>query len=257
MIALDEAIKSFIEMREKEGNKYYFNGNLIFTSTDTTDFSATQSLILLSIKNKDGSVDARRVFGKIYYLKIWDNGVLKRDYKPVLDNQNRPCLYDLIEQKYYYSLGHSDFIAPNSEVLKVTKAVLDTGSFKNVTPTYLTNQQNTSDGFTIVGRPENTNQLFTDQLRWDYTLDLTNYDKLTFYCKKGANHGTCRVFIDGEIVFGQIHYNDLPTSWTLYTVDLSSWKGEHTISFAGGYNDSSGDAASSTSYCDIKFFKYI
>lgn len=238
-----------------EGNKYYFNGALSFTSTDTTAFTAAQSLVLLSIKEISGGVDARRVWGKIYYMKIWDNNVLVRDYKPALDNQNRPCLYDLVEQKYYYSMGTRDLLAPSYDILQVTRAILDTGTFQNVTPTYLTNQQNASDGFTITGTVGNSNQLFADQLRWDYTLNMTDYDKLTFYCKKGADHGTCRVFIDGEIIFGQIHYNDLPTSWTLYTVDLSSWKGEHTISFAGGYNDSTGNTSSATSYCDIKFLK--
>jgi hypothetical protein len=40
--------------------------------------------------------------GRIYGCKIWDNGEVIRDYVPVLDSQNIPCLYDLVTCEFYY-----------------------------------------------------------------------------------------------------------------------------------------------------------
>ena len=48
---------------------------------------------------------------KIYYFKIYDNGTLVRDFIPVLDTYGIPCMYDLVENKYYYNAGTGDFIA--------------------------------------------------------------------------------------------------------------------------------------------------
>ena len=48
---------------------------------------------------------------KIYYFKIYDNGTLVRNFIPVLDKNGVPCMYDLVENKYYYNAGTGDFIA--------------------------------------------------------------------------------------------------------------------------------------------------
>lgn len=237
-----------------DNNKLYFNESLVFTAT-AANFSAAQSLVIGSSKNIGGDVDSRRMFAKIYSCKIWDDGILIRDFKPAIDNQGVICLYDLVNKEYYYSLGKSELLTENN-VFQVTRAVLDTGTFTNVTPTYLTNQQNGSDGFTITGRNTTASgsATFSGHLRWDYTLDMTDYKAVTFYCKKGADHGVCHVYIDGNQELA-IHYRSLSTSWTKYTVILNPYVGTHTISFVGGYTDSTGNTSSSTSYCDIKFIK--
>lgn len=41
----------------------------------------------------------------IYYCKIWDGDELIRDYIPCLDDNNKPCLYDKVNQIPYYSGG--------------------------------------------------------------------------------------------------------------------------------------------------------
>lgn len=138
--------------------------------------------------------------------------------------------------------------------LQVTRNVLDTGSFTNVTPTYLTGQMNNSDGFTIVGRSSDASGAFSGNLRWDYIIDLTNYDALSFYCKKGVDHGICAIAIDG-IRICYVHYKDLATNYVPYLINLEKYYGIHTVSFIGGYTDSTGAAASETSYCDIKLLK--
>ena len=78
------------------------------------------------------------------------------------------------------------FETANETILTVNRSVLDAGSFVNVTPTYLTGQQNNSDGFTIVGRNATASgsATYTGDLKWEYDIDLTNIEEVSFYCKK-------------------------------------------------------------------------
>lgn len=143
--------------------------------------------------------------------------------------------------------------------LTVTREILDQGTFHNVTPTYLTNQVDGSDGFTIVGRNSSSSSSakHSGNLRWTISLDLSSWDTVSFYAKKNANHGMIRMGIEnnGAVVetLLNVHYNDGPTSWTKYTVDISKYDGIYTVFFVGGYTDSTGNTSSSTSYCNIIF----
>ena len=49
--------------------------------------------------------------GRIYSCKIYDNDVLVRDFIPVLDSNDTPCMFDKVEGKFYYNAGTGDFIA--------------------------------------------------------------------------------------------------------------------------------------------------
>ncbi len=164
----------------------------------------------------------------------------------------------------------------------LTRSDFDKGTFKNVTPTYLTNQVDGSDGFTITGTAKDNNvwnsscfycYMYT-YLRWDYEIDFNKYNKLTFYAKMNEKHGIVDIFITdgldktdttkhyltsqtstGEIYNGfSVNYTTLPTTWTKYEIDLNNISGKHIISFVGGYVDQSGSINSSTSYSDITFY---
>ena len=50
-------------------------------------------------------------YGKVYYVQIYDNDVLVRDFIPVLDYNGTPCMYDKVERKFYYNAGTGQFIA--------------------------------------------------------------------------------------------------------------------------------------------------
>lgn len=47
---------------------------------------------------------------KLYYLKITESGTLVRDFIPVMDNNNVPCLFDKVEGKLYYNQGEGEFL---------------------------------------------------------------------------------------------------------------------------------------------------
>lgn len=90
-----------------EGNKYWFNENLIFSSSKQS-FKNTNTLKLLLNK------------GKLYFCKIWDKGVLVRDYRPALDNKNVACLWDKVQNKLYYSQGKSYQYEKNDSIPTIT-----------------------------------------------------------------------------------------------------------------------------------------
>ena len=48
---------------------------------------------------------------RLYYLQIYDNDILVRDFIPVLDEDGIPSLYDSVENKFYYNVGTGEFVA--------------------------------------------------------------------------------------------------------------------------------------------------
>ena len=46
---------------------------------------------------------------KLHYLKISNNGILQRDFVPVLDKSDVPCLYDKVSGTLFYNLGTGSF----------------------------------------------------------------------------------------------------------------------------------------------------
>ena len=50
---------------------------------------------------------------KLYNFKIYENDTLIRDFIPVKNilNDNKICLYDKVEGKFYYNAGSGEFIA--------------------------------------------------------------------------------------------------------------------------------------------------
>lgn len=133
------------------------------------------------------------------------------------------------------------------------------GKFKVCTQSISGNMYDGYPGFTIVGT--NSANRATGQPRLDIKYDLTNVKKIIYFARKNVNHGNayCRisdgVLDSGMVQYGSVgdNYHDLSTSWTSYTLDTSKITGTKTISFEGGYSDSSGSTSSSTSFGKIQF----
>ena len=47
---------------------------------------------------------------KVYFTKIFDNDTLVRDYIPVIDSTDRPCLFDKVSRECYYNQGTGEFL---------------------------------------------------------------------------------------------------------------------------------------------------
>lgn len=133
-----------------------------------------------------------------------------------------------------------------------TKEYLEQGQ-TNGNTTITQNKYNGTDGLSMTGN--STNASGTVNLskvnRWYKEIDITNYNTLEFYAKKGKDHGVANIYIDNTRVFN-VWYTKLPTNWTKYKVDLYEYTGIHTLSIVGGYTDKTGNSSSHTEYCDIK-----
>lgn len=116
--------------------------NVLVATPSYTDFGTGDRTMTLFVR-KGGTA---YISGRIYFLQMYDNGTLVRDFIPCLDNNNTPCMYDLVGQKAYYNAG--------------------TGSFTyghTITPVeYLE-----STGTQYI----DTNYAFTDNFAWEITFD--------------------------------------------------------------------------------------
>lgn len=65
-------------------------------------FGTSSSTRLKSNKGDDGTK-------RIYWMKIWENGNLVRDYQPCLDSSRVACLYDRVSKKTFYNEGSEAF----------------------------------------------------------------------------------------------------------------------------------------------------
>ena len=90
-------------------SKYYIDNVLQGTQTSLT-FSNTENAYIFDVKNRstDSSVGVQK--WQIKKCKIYNSNTLVRDYIPVLDSSNRPCLYDKVEDKFYYNKGSGEFL---------------------------------------------------------------------------------------------------------------------------------------------------
>lgn len=142
---------------------------------------------------------------------------------------------------------------------------LNLAAFSNHTKTLITGYNNTA-GISIVGSSTTaTSSSMTHALRCDVKMDFTNVNALYWHCMKGANHGAMWVYIsDGNFTQDQtsfqntcyaylyVHYNNLSTSWTEYSLDTTNITGVKTVTFMGGWWDSTGNTASNTRYSNIR-----
>ena len=79
-------------------------------NVETETFSSTLPLYVFG--NNDGGVVQYNIFnGKMYFCKIYDNGVLARDFIPCYRKaDNKAGMYDLVSGNFYTNKGTGEFI---------------------------------------------------------------------------------------------------------------------------------------------------
>ena len=97
------------EILKQDNNLGYRNNELVHTFP-YLEFTDTNNIWLFG-RNADGSLsDAGDT--KLYYCKIWNNGVLTRDFIPCIRSlDNQAGLYDLVSNTFYRNTGSDEFIA--------------------------------------------------------------------------------------------------------------------------------------------------
>ena len=102
------------------GEQYYIlNGTKSAVGTITGTFTSTSNMRLFSINSSTPLYS----YVKMYYCKIWDNGVLVRDYIPCIDENNTPYMFDKVTHSAFLNQGtgqfsYGDIIKERTETLR-------------------------------------------------------------------------------------------------------------------------------------------
>ena len=87
--------------------KFLINGASTYRTSSGTDYRNT-NLAICRCNGFSGTIYTLN--GRIYYCKIWDNDVLKRDFIPCIRNSdNKPGLYDKVNKVFYVNKGSGEF----------------------------------------------------------------------------------------------------------------------------------------------------
>ena len=91
---------------------YSGEGKVSVTGLSDISFTFTPpgaSLNFFLFGYSQSATTAQKYSGRIYSCQIYENGVLLRDYIPVLDSSGVPCLYDNVNKTFTYNSGTGSF----------------------------------------------------------------------------------------------------------------------------------------------------
>ena len=93
--------------------KQMFIDDIVYENPSAADFGSTTYPLYMFARNNLNRVD---FFSKarVYYCKIWDIGILVRDFVPVLSPETsqyagQPCMFDKVSQKLFCNAGSGTF----------------------------------------------------------------------------------------------------------------------------------------------------
>lgn len=88
-------------------------------------FTSSYNLVLFSV-NTGGTVDTRRISGKLYSCKIYDNDQIVRNFIPCKNPSGIVGLYDVVNSQFYSNAGTGEFIAgPETPPVVVDKITIN------------------------------------------------------------------------------------------------------------------------------------
>ena len=91
--------------------KFYLNDSIVYDASNASQVYSkdnNKSIYLFAL-NQNGAVGNFSSI-RIYYMKIYEGNTLLRDYVPMLDKNSLPCLFDKVEDKFYYNEGTGEFL---------------------------------------------------------------------------------------------------------------------------------------------------
>ena len=86
-----------------------WNG-VTYTASYSGSLYTALSVFIFGSNSGSGVVETGDGY-QLEYIQFYDNGTLVRDYIPVLDWDDVPCLYDKVKRKMYYNAGTGEFTA--------------------------------------------------------------------------------------------------------------------------------------------------
>lgn len=116
---------------------YDFNENILTANGNTivlpsASFDSAVALTLFAV-NSGNTIDGRRASGMLFFVQIYDNGQLVRDYVPCKNPSGEVGLYDLVGAQFYGNSGTGVFeagpeVIPNYGVAALQDAQLTIGT---------------------------------------------------------------------------------------------------------------------------------
>ena len=76
---------------------------------EASQFACANNLLLFTTST-GGVVDERKASARLYSCKVYDDGLLIRDFVPVKNDSDQVGLYDLVEEKFYANAGTGAFL---------------------------------------------------------------------------------------------------------------------------------------------------
>lgn len=89
---------------KQEKNKVYFDGVLIYTFKEATFQMPTNALL-----GTFNYTDYTPALARYYSSRWWNGDTLVRDFIPVLDLNDVPCMYDKVSGQFFYNQGTGTF----------------------------------------------------------------------------------------------------------------------------------------------------
>lgn len=103
---------SFEERRvlSNDGKNFMIDGVSYFNPEVANDFTGGGTMLLFAMRNASSGVDNRKVTMNVYGLKIWEDGVLVRDFVPCENPNGEAGLYDVADhdgepQRFYGNIS--------------------------------------------------------------------------------------------------------------------------------------------------------
>lgn len=98
-----------IHIMKRDKDKVYMDDILQLTTT-VTDFTTPGTAYIFSVNQKGSSYLTSNI--KLWYLKIWDNDILVRNFIPARrDSDSEIGMYDMVSGTFFTNAGSGDFIA--------------------------------------------------------------------------------------------------------------------------------------------------
>ena len=110
------------------GNGYATIDDQKLNITDTTaTFTGTYNLFIFGL-NESGSIEGRKLNGRIYEFKIYDNGAIVRSMMPaVRKSDNIIGMYDTVNNTFYVNKGTGSFTKGNNIYKEIINLVSNPG----------------------------------------------------------------------------------------------------------------------------------
>ena len=145
------------------GNGYATIDDQKLKITDTTaTFTGTYNLFIFGL-NESGSIEGRKLNGRIYEFKIYDNGTIVRSMMPaVRKSDNVIGMYDTVNNAFYVNKGTGSFIKGNNIYKEIINLVSNPGfsQYTINTPTKTANGVTHSWDGSLNGLPSDSTKAY-------------------------------------------------------------------------------------------------